>query len=196
MPSASTSAPESAAKLPAWALIVSVASALVFLLLLFVTAIFISDPKPFQIFIFRVLLGLAAAAFGATIPGFLRLDLPLLGRGMISVTGALALFVLVYRVNPPALVTSDRPATPEIVMQSLAGAILDGQGEPLPGVTVTLPHFSRSATTDAQGAFFFEVKAERDASVRLMAQKTGCPTHRQDVTLGNTRLSFKMACQP
>ena len=193
---ASASAPGSASKPPAWVLVVSVVSGLAFLILLLAIAVWISHPTSFQIFIFRVVLGLAAAAFGATIPGFLRIDLPLWGKGLISATGALALFVLVYLVNPPALVDSEHKPPPKIVKQLLAGVILDTQGNPLPGVTVTLPAFSLSNTTDPRGLFSFEVRAEAAASVRLMAQKSGYQTHRQDATLGNTQLSFTLERQP
>ena len=186
----------STSKPPAWVFVVSVGSGLTFLILLLAIAVWISHPTSFQIFIFRVVLGLAAAAFGATIPGFLRIDLPLWGKGLISATGALALFVLVYMVNPPALVDSDHKPPPEIIEQSLAGMILDTKGNPLPGVTVTLPKFSLSNTTDTRGLFSFEVKTEEAASVRLMAQKPGYQTHRQDATLGNTQLSFTLEHQP
>lgn len=48
-------------------------------------------------------MALAAAAFGATIPGFLKINFPLWGKGALAAGGALALFVIVYRINPPAL---------------------------------------------------------------------------------------------
>ena len=95
-----------------------------------------------------------------------------------------------------ALVDSDHKAPPGIIEQSLAGVILDTQGNPLPGVTVTLPVFSLSNTTDTRGIFSFEVRAEAAASVRLMAQKPGYQTHRQDATLGNMQLSFTLERQP
>jgi hypothetical protein len=194
--SALTSVSGITSKPPAWVLVVSVISGLAFLILLLAIAVWISYPTSFQIFIFRVVLGLAAAAFGATIPGFLRIDLPLWGKGLISATGALALFVVIYMVNPPALVDSEHKPPPKIVKQSLAGVILDTRGNPLPGVTVTLPAFSLSNTTDTRGIFSFEVRAEAAASVRLMAQKPGYQTHRQDATLGNTQLSFTLERQP
>jgi hypothetical protein len=182
-------------KPPTWVLVVSVVSGLAFLILLLAIAVWIPNPTPFQIFIFRVVLALAAAAFGATIPGFLRIELPLWGKGLISATGALALCVLVYLINPPALMDSNPSAPPEIVKQSLAGIILDAQGNPLPDVVVTLPAFNLSDTTDTRGTFSFDVKAEKEASVRLMAQKPGYQTHRQDATWGNTQLTFTMERQ-
>ncbi|HLC14662.1 MAG TPA: carboxypeptidase-like regulatory domain-containing protein, partial [Thermodesulfovibrionia bacterium] len=147
-------------KRPAWVLIVSVSSGLVFLAVLLIIAVFIPKPAQFQIFVFRVVLALASAAFGATIPGFLKIQVPLWAKGLISAGGALGLFVLIYTVNPPALigvVDSTIDETP--VVQPLAGTILDQSGEPLPDVTVTIPEFDKTATTDSQGRFSFEIKA-------------------------------------
>ena len=89
---ASASSPGSASKPPAWVLVVSVVSGLAFLILLVLIAVSLPQPTPFQIFIFRVVLALAAAAFGATIPGFLWIELPLWGKGLIAATGALLAF--------------------------------------------------------------------------------------------------------
>src|SRR3990172_5274795 len=87
-------------KRPAWVLIVSVSSGLVFIAVLLIIAVFIPKPSTFQIFVFRVVLALASAAFGATIPGFLKIQVPLWAKGLISAGGALGLFVLIYTVNP------------------------------------------------------------------------------------------------
>jgi len=95
-----------------WVLKVSVGSALAFLIALMSLAVFIPEPKPFQIFVFRVVLSLAAAGFGATMPGFLKVELPLWKKGLISATGAIALFVVVYKVNPPELI--HQPSLPHI----------------------------------------------------------------------------------
>jgi uncharacterized membrane protein len=80
-------------RIPAWAFIVSVISALVFIIFLLILAIFIPRPTIFQFFVFRIVLALAAAAFGATIPGFFKIDLPLWGKGTIYAGGAVGLFV-------------------------------------------------------------------------------------------------------
>jgi hypothetical protein len=183
-------------KLPSWALIVSVSGGLTFLVVLLIIAVFIPQPTTSQFFIFRVVLALAAAAFGATISGFMRINLPLWGKGLISAGGALGLFVLVFYVNPPILI-HDESSKPEIVKQPLSGIILDKKnGEPLSGVLVSLPKFGLTDTTDTSGSFSFEVKAEKQGSVRIMAQKEGLRTHRQDVSLGNTSLTFQMEQGP
>ncbi|MFH2043767.1 MAG: carboxypeptidase-like regulatory domain-containing protein [Pseudomonadota bacterium] len=184
-----------AIKIPGWATIVSVVSGLAFLVILLIIAVFIAHPTDFQIFIFRIVIALAAAAFGATIPGFLKIDLPVGKKGLITAGGAIAFFVLIYFMNPPKLV-SDKPLPPEIIKQPLMGFILDQEGEPLPGVSVTVLEHSVNDATDGNGKFSFEIKAEKNSSVRLMAQKQGFKTHRQDVTLGNTNLSFKMDKKP
>jgi hypothetical protein len=92
--------------IPVWAFVVSVISALVFLVALLVIAIFIPHPTAFQIFVFRIVLALAAAAFGATIPGFFTINLPLPAKGLIHAGGAIALFLLIYWFNPPQLAVS------------------------------------------------------------------------------------------
>ena len=194
-PAADAVTPEGHEKPPGWVLVVCVASGLVFLLLLLGIAVFIPRPTTFQVFVFRVVLALAAAAFGATIPGFLNIKIPLWGKGLISAGGALALFVLVYHVNPPALILQPQPEPQPVVTiakQSLSGVIFDGNGEPIAGVKVSLVEFNVTTTTDEQGTFAFEVEAEHQRTVRLMAQKDGFATYRQDVTLGNTNLNFKM----
>jgi hypothetical protein len=72
--------------------------------ILLAIALFVPVVTAFQEFVFRVVLSLAAAGIGASIPGFLNLhfDLP---AGSIEAGGALALFALSYAVNPPALVS-------------------------------------------------------------------------------------------
>jgi hypothetical protein len=111
----------------------------------------------------------------------------------------LGLFVLIYNVNPPALFLGselNHPVVVKKVKQPLSGTILDQNGEPLSGVTVTIKEFGGEAMTNDQGSFFLEVEAEKNLSVRLMAQKERFATHRQDVTLGNVRLSFQMRRKP
>ena len=53
-------------------------------------------------FIFRVVLSLAAAGIGAILPGFLNIE-GQLANFTVRSGGALALFLLVYRINPPTL---------------------------------------------------------------------------------------------
>lgn len=73
----------------------------VFVVVLLVIAMFFPQPTAFQYLIFRVVLALAAAGVAAVIPGFLNVKFPYVRAG-----GALAVFVIVYYVNPAALVAS------------------------------------------------------------------------------------------
>lgn len=181
-----------------WMAIISVASALIFIILLLVIAIFIPKPAPFQLFIFRVILALAAAAFGATIPGFIKIDVPLWGKGLIRAGGALALFVLVYTVNPPILIHEEGTSIPPVMKkekQQLCGTVWNKKGEhsePIPGVIISIPEYRLKTNTNTQGGFCLEVYAEKEISVRLMAQKYTYKTCFQDTTLGNTNLDIVM----
>jgi tetratricopeptide (TPR) repeat protein len=74
----------------------------VFVTALLILAVYIPSPTLSTFFIFRVVLSLAAAGVGAAIPGFLILNV----GNRIRAGGALALFVLVFLVNPPKLVAA------------------------------------------------------------------------------------------
>ena len=67
-----------------------------------VVAFVVPEPKPFQLFIFRLICSLGAGAVGAFLPGSLTTSI---GRPSLKVRagGALALAVIVWFVNPPAL---------------------------------------------------------------------------------------------
>lgn len=67
--------------------------------LLYLSVLF-PNPTATTFFIFRVVLALAAAGVGAVIPGLLIVHV---GK-IVRAGGAIALFVLVFLINPPALV--------------------------------------------------------------------------------------------
>src|SRR5690348_2220293 len=78
-----------------------------FVLLLLATALALifgsrREVQPEAMWLLRVIMALAAAAFGAVVPGMLDVGLDLPGLAVRGTAG-FALFVLVYRVNPPAL---------------------------------------------------------------------------------------------
>lgn len=73
----------------------------IFVCVLLFIAIRVPEPTEFQLFVFRVVLGLAASGIGAIIPGFINMAI----RKEIRIAGALALFVLVYLYNPAQLIT-------------------------------------------------------------------------------------------
>lgn len=78
---------------------------IVFVIVMFIIAIFFPHPSDFQIFVFRVILALAAAGVGAIIPGFILVKF----SNYVRAGGALALFVLIYLFNPPSLVITSSP---------------------------------------------------------------------------------------
>lgn len=91
-----------------WEKITMIASGAIFLLVILALAVLVPEPKPFQIFAFRVVLAVAASAFGCAIPGLLHIE----GRvAMFTLRagGALALALLVYKFNPPELITRAEP---------------------------------------------------------------------------------------
>ena len=86
-----------------WEKLATFASALVFLGCILILAVAIPNPTVFQEFAFRLVLTLAAGAFGGFIPGFLNIDIKW-AKFALRAGGAMALSVLVYTQNPPALI--------------------------------------------------------------------------------------------
>jgi hypothetical protein len=76
--------------------------------LIIVLALMVAHPTQTQFVMFRWFSAIACAGMAASIPGFLSVELKTkLGKtGVVSVSavGAIAIFVLVYLLNPPALV--------------------------------------------------------------------------------------------
>lgn len=77
-----------------------------FLVVLLLLALFVPVPTTFQEFVFRVILAVAAAAFGATIPGLLEIEVRVSTGIALRAAGALALFATVFLLNPPKLVAA------------------------------------------------------------------------------------------
>lgn len=71
-----------------------------FVSVMLIIALAVPEPKPFQEWLFRVILSLAAAGVGAVVPGLISVELK---KPAIRAAGAFALFVIVYLLNPPAL---------------------------------------------------------------------------------------------
>jgi hypothetical protein len=176
-----------------WITILPVIVGLFFIILSIIIAIFIPHPTDHQIFIFRVVLALAAAAFGVAIPGFINIKFPLWGKGIIKAGGAIALFIIVYMINPPQMVKgNDLPQELPLIEQKLCGALWYKE-EPLQGVVVTIQELNQQTQTDTQGRFCFTIKAVKEDKVRLMLQKEGFETLLEDATLGNVNLAYKMS---
>ena len=94
---------------------------IIFVITLLVLAVYFPNPTPFQYTIFRVVLSLACAGIVAVIPGFLSVRTDMIGIA-IRASGAIAVFVMVYLVNPAQLVAiptnlkqhSEGPISPNI----------------------------------------------------------------------------------
>lgn len=89
-----------------WEKIVAFSFGVLFILIMLGIAIYFPKPTEFQIYVFRVVLSLAASGIGAVVPGFLHVEwnqkyLPLIRAG-----GAIALFVVIYFVNPPNILSN------------------------------------------------------------------------------------------
>jgi hypothetical protein len=78
-----------------------------FVVALIVIAIVFPKPSAFQFFVFRVVLALAAAGVAAMIPGFLSVQL----GAVVRAGGAIAVFVIVYFLNPARLLTDSDPGS-------------------------------------------------------------------------------------
>jgi hypothetical protein len=72
----------------------------VFCSVLLGVALIYQHPTPSMMFVVRVILSVAAAGVGAVIPGLLQVKTPYVRAG-----GALALAVIVFFFNPPALLS-------------------------------------------------------------------------------------------
>jgi len=66
-----------------------------------IMAVKIPQPTVFQFWVFRVIMALGAACLGAVIPGFIEFN-GKIGEIATRAGGALALFLVVYLMNPPA----------------------------------------------------------------------------------------------
>lgn len=85
--------------------LLAVGLGVVFLLIILVIVIFIPEPTEQQFFVFRVILSLAAGAFGAVIPGFFEIDGKIKNISFRT-TGAVSFFLITYMANPPEIIVS------------------------------------------------------------------------------------------
>jgi hypothetical protein len=83
-----------------WQKLTAFGCGVLFVALMLIIAIAIPNPTATQWFVFRVVLALAAAGIGAVIPGLIVVNV----SKVVRAGGAIALFVLVYLLNPPQLV--------------------------------------------------------------------------------------------
>ncbi len=88
-----------------WQLITGLIVGVLFAFLILLLAIFIPSPTPTQFFIFRGVFSVSLAAIAAIIPGLLNIE-SRFQKFSIRATGAIAVFVIVWLLNPPALIGS------------------------------------------------------------------------------------------
>jgi hypothetical protein len=91
-------------------LYISYAIGVAFALILLYLAIGVSEPTRWQYTIFRTILSLSAAGIAALLPG----DIEIKYKNLIRATGALAVFFVVYKINPAELagIPEPNPTTP------------------------------------------------------------------------------------
>ena len=75
----------------------------VFLAVLLALIVWIPNPTPAQLMLFRITIALAAGGIAAVIPGFLNVNISLGKRLVIAAGGALAVFIITYFYNPPSI---------------------------------------------------------------------------------------------
>lgn len=90
---------------PKWQLVTGLVIGVLFALIILLSAIFIPSPTATQFFVFRGVFAISLAAIAAIIPGLLNVE-SRFQRFSIRATGATAVFVIVWLLNPPALVGS------------------------------------------------------------------------------------------
>jgi len=159
---------------------------------------------PNLVVLIRTVLSTAVAVLGATIPGFLHIDLA--ARGVaIRAGGALALFVLTFFFSPGVLPGGGEAPTPPAPPKpptTLAGFVVDAEtGLPLPDVNLSIQDWDgrdgRTPTclSDRAGRFRFEDLLPGNApaqQVRLIARKEGYEPSSTDPPLGSTAQPIKL----
>ena len=90
---------------PKWQLISGLVIGVLFASIILLAAILIPNPTPTQFFIFRGIFAVSLAAIAAIIPGLLTVE-SRFQKFSVRATGAIAVFVIVWMLNPPALIGS------------------------------------------------------------------------------------------
>jgi len=138
-------------------LVIAVSFGVVFVAALLMLAIRFPQPTTFQNFVFRTVLSLAAAGVAATIPGFISLDIELPSL-VLSAGGAIAVFALVYKVNPAKLAGMDvLERAPDFTYDSLEHLveIKDIEGKEAVWTKTTLATHQNSDIKTWDGHLFF-----------------------------------------
>ncbi|MCI5180544.1 MAG: hypothetical protein D3911_14735 [Candidatus Electrothrix sp. AW3_4] len=96
---------------------------LCFVTALLVLAIWFPNPTAFQYTVFRITLALAAAGIAGVIPGMIRLKMQPGAMLMIHAGGALAVFVIVYLLEPAALPPEQEQSAPGAIKSAVFSII-------------------------------------------------------------------------
>lgn len=107
-----------------WELVAAFVFGVMFVAIMLTIAILIPRPTEFQIFIFRVVVAMAAAGIGGVVPGFIVINI----APYIRAGGAIALFVIIYWFNPPALATGFTPFEEALQRAEAAFAVQNHSG--------------------------------------------------------------------
>lgn len=119
-----------------------------FILTILILSVLIPCPTSSQYVIFRIILSIAIGAFASTIPGLLNIKY----YEIVSATGALGVFVLVYLFDPAKLVVSNHECDPDLF---LAGLVFINSKE-IKNVDLRVATLKKSTVTDEFGSFKIE----------------------------------------
>jgi len=145
------------------AIIAAFVFGLVCIAALLAIAILIPRPTNEQMFIFRVVLAIAAGGVGAVIPGFFDIQGEVL-KFTLQAGGALALFVIIFLINPPSLVPKD------INSKEISPKDTDSKDtsptfpSPKPPVKIKVPPHSRKETAVDSASSSTSKKDERSST--------------------------------
>lgn len=107
-------------KQPKWQIITSIVIGCISLIAIVTIALLLPNPTEFQEFIFRGLLALALASIASLVPGFMNLKIGTRSSKAyfaIYAGGAIAIFVLIWLVNPPKIGTPEANSIPPAIEQ-------------------------------------------------------------------------------
>lgn len=121
-------------------------SGTIFMIITIAVALSIKCPTEFQRWVFRVCLAIASGAYASIIPGFLKVKY----QGFISAGGGLAVFVIVFLLNPD-LSCNDYKVKGIVFVNNKIQKHVD----------VRLLEFRNSAVTDDYGYFEMSVPAAK-----------------------------------
>jgi hypothetical protein len=104
-------------KVPKWQLITSLSVGCVSLIVSVVIALMLPNPTAYQVFILRGLFAIALASIASIIPGFLNLETGAKSAAAffsIYAGGAIAIFVLIWLINPPEIGSGNLGSQPVV----------------------------------------------------------------------------------